>query len=445
MNAIARNTLVRRRFLASLGLGAGAHLLAPMTRGLVSEALGNTPRKRFILFTSSNGFPSFHHAQTARSATDFDLNNVMQPFAPFKRELTIINNLHCPFDVTLHGSNHGGTTNTQSPGARHAQHDIYYTPGGPSIDRFIAQRVGMQDRFSSLLLGPAYSAGGGGTSAACSDGPGKGFSGYAHPMKAYDAIFRGLKPGQSAQDAASLLAQDRSALDAIRADIARLSGTLAGPEKARFDQYLESLRALERQLGAAATTPACKAELPKLGTCVPSKNANDDISREGVASLAQIGVTAMRCGLTHVLHMAILSFGGPQVSFCWIHPITEHNYHHENIRSALDAAALFKHNTWAAIWKGLRDTPEGNGTMADSAVGVYFNVCGGAHHRGSRNMPAVILGNAGGALKTGRYHRFPEGKYATGHLWLTIANAVGVKVDSFGSATHSRGGIPELT
>lgn len=437
----------RRRFVASLGLGAGAYLLTPLSRKLVAEAMGaDKPRKRFILFTSSNGFVRSHYAQTARSETDFDLNAVMQPFAPFKRELSIVQPLHCPFDRTLHGNNFGGLTNMQSPGPRHSTHDIYYTPGGPTIDRFIAKKIGEQDTFSSLYLGPAYSAGGGGPTGACADGAGKGYSGYAHPMKAYEAIFRGGAAGQSSpEETAALLAQNRSALDAIKADVSRLSGALAAPERERMDQYLESLRALERQLGNLAAAGACQAETPKLGSCNKSKPSYETISRENVEALAQIGLNALKCGLTHVLHLTILGFGGPHISYCWIHPTTEHNCHHGNIKSAIDGQGLFKHNTWASVWKGLRETPESGGTMADNAVAVYFNVCGGAHHHGSDSMPAVILGNAGGALRTGRYLSLPSKKYTPGHLWVSIANAVGAKTDTFGSAAHSNGGLPGLS
>jgi hypothetical protein len=55
-----------------------------------------------------------------------------------------------------------------------------------------------------------------------------------------------------------------------------------------------------------------------------------------------------------------------------------------------------------------------------------------------------VLGNAGGALRTGRYLTLPDRKYTPGHLWVSVANAVGVKVDSFGSAAHSTGGLPGL-
>ena len=77
-------------------------------------------------------------------------------------------------------------------------------------------------------------------------------------------------PGRAAGSSRDFVAKDKSILDWLRADAGRLNARLAGPERAKLEQYLESLRSLERQIatrgtaqsvlqeaaGATGTTPA---------------------------------------------------------------------------------------------------------------------------------------------------------------------------------------------
>ena len=93
---------------------------------------------------------------------------------------------------------------------------------------------------------------------------------------------------------------------------------------------------------------------------------------------------------------------------------------------------------------GLRATPEGNGTMLDNSVVMFVNTCGGAHHRGQNNHAVLLIGGAGGALKTGRYLAYPDGKYCISDAYVSLANLLDVSITTFGDPSVCKGPLPGL-
>ena len=61
----------------------------------------------------------------------------------------------------------------------------------------------------------------------------------------------------------------------------------------------------------------------------------------------------------------------------------------------------------ARLAKKLESVPEGDGTMLDNTVIVYVSDGAEGHHSRCWEWPMVVLGNAGGKLKTGRYVDYP--------------------------------------
>ena len=90
----------------------------------------------------------------------------------------------------------------------------------------------------------------------------------------------------------------------------------------------------------------------------------------------------------------------------------------------------------ARTMKALEKIPEGVGTMLDRTVIVYLSDGAETHHSRCYEWPFVVIGNAGGRLKTGRHIQFPNyGR--TSHqtintLFNTLLHAAGKPRDEFG-------------
>src|SRR5438045_5843076 len=185
------HVLGRRTFLAGLGLGAGSPLLGAIFNKMLPEALGapSAIRKRFILFTSGNGFLERFFTFPSRSETDFDLSAAFQPLAPWKSQLVVAHKFFNPYSRASHGNQMATLTVTESP-VKESQ--MRGPPGGISLDRLIAKKIGAKDPFDSTAVG-CVSLREGGTydRALCMSADGKGapFPAIGSPYVAFQRWF----------------------------------------------------------------------------------------------------------------------------------------------------------------------------------------------------------------------------------------------------------------
>ena len=423
----------RRNFLAGLGLGVGSPLLGSIFKSMLPEALGApTTKKRLILYTAANGFLEKFYSCASRSATDFDLSPVFQPLAARKSQMVIMSKFFNPFSKALHGNQHATLTVKESTNPGVAQ--MRGPPGGISIDRFLAKQIGSGDAFSSTASGRGICV--------SADGPGQSFPSISSPGKAFDTYFAAATGGGTMGGGTSLesnFAKNRSFLDVLRGDIGRMNAKLAGPEKAKLDQYLESLRTLEMQLQQRAMAGGC-AKGPR-PTVEPGSAKLGDV----LAAHTDVILAAQKCGLTRISHILFEGMEGPHIVYDWLNdPKNHHDDHH-----AGDMATCQKIATWwmsqiSRMVEGLAATPEGNGTMLDNSIVMFVNTCGGSHHRGQNNHAMLMIGGAGGKLKGGRYLTYPEGQHCMSDVYVSLANLMDVPITTFGEASQCKGPLPGL-
>jgi hypothetical protein len=434
----------RRDFTGALGLGAGAHLLGAVSGRLAPEALGaEGGRKRFILFTHGGGLLEEHYSCPS-SPAGFELNPVMAPLAPFKKDLLVISKLYCPHDRFLHGN--GWATTTMVPKMAGSTDGIWgKPPGGISFDRLLAGEIGKGDPFSSTVQAIAEN----GTSlfpAISADGPGKAFPPIQSPVKAYATYFGqglpGMPAGPSGPPPEKALAQHRSVLDALRGDITRMSGRLAGAERAKLDQYLESLRGLERQLGQVVTGPAACATRPaEPPASLDKMSLNPDV----IAAHVDVMFHAQACGLTRVSHFTLHGNSSPHNFYGWLGDQRGfHNDHHAGDKPMIAKISNWVFTKVAQLAERMAAAREGNGTMLDNSLVAFINVCGGKHHGGQDTYSVITLGQAGGALKTGRVLNYPVRERSLADAYVGFAHALGAPIRTFGDPAHNKGPLPGL-
>ena len=227
------------------------------------------------------------------------------PFAAFesrKDRMLFFNRLYCTGGAhEVGGWSHGGGCRVLTA------HGTGGVPYGPSIDQHIAQVIGRDSVESSIrICVDRHSAATfrgdpdrfrnltGGNFAFGRDSVA---AGYSNPQQLLSDVFRvgeAADPGEP--DVQSSLRP--RVFDAISADIRRLSGSLAGSEKAKMDQFLAEIENF-----------ASRQEARRNLTCdSPGTASVMTDPHEQATFMIRLGSLAMRCGLTNVLSVALGTF-----------------------------------------------------------------------------------------------------------------------------------------
>jgi hypothetical protein len=384
--------------------------LGPVVSRWVKEAKGQViERKQLIVMTAGNGFGHQGMERNSEllttrvaSPNDWDVPAVLAPLAPYKDKLTVCRPFHNPFGENLHG-NGWGTLTCMTP--------VSSSPGGVSLDRWVGLGLGADDAFPSIALGvadkpdrapPCTSA----------DGPRQPFPAIGSPIDAYDSIF-GV--GKAGVDASKILAADRSLLDHLAEDITSAQGQLANPERAKLEQLLTSFRGLEQQLAkkqaafAVRQPPAAPAsDLPKSG-----------LHRDVIRAHSSLLVAAMAFELTHVAHLSLLGFDAHNQGWGMLdipgdaHESLMHKkiagWTDEQYDKAVADILRFEAAELAYIWESLAQFQLAGKPASENTLMAWVNSGGGKHHDGASWHPVIMLGNAGGALRSGQYLEYKPG------------------------------------
>ena len=91
----------------------------------------------------------------------------------------------------------------------------------------------------------------------------------------------------------------------------------------------------------------------------------------------------------------------------------------------------------------LKSFPEGDGTLLDNTVILWSNENSKGWEHNHENMPYVLAGRAGGALRTGRFLQF-DGSMPHQNLLVSLLNAMDVPATTFGRPQSCTGELPGL-
>ena len=430
----------RRNLLKGLSLGASSILLTPALTRWVSEAHGETGalKKNLILLTDGNGW--FHQQSQSRnstsldtavrSPTDWDLPQGLASWQPWKSKVTVCRPFYNPHGRNLHGN--GWSTLTVTPKQEGG-------PSGISLDRMVAKAIGKEDLFDSVAM--AVSVRPGKTPVCMSaDGPGKSFPAFGSPLEAHSALFAGATPQSQ-----KLFEQDQGLLDLMIQDAKRVRMGLGGPERAKLDQLLDSYQDMEKRFKARKAL----ADVPS----APDAEIKNTLQRQTIEAYVDLAAHALAFGLTHVVHLSMLGRDAHNPGWGFLDVPGDAHEHLSHVSNGYDRTSAtqavhkiidFKARMMARLYQKLSELPAGNGSLADHTLIVWINSGGGKHHNGSDHHPVVMLGDAGGAIRAGQYLELPFKTHCISDAFVSIAQAMGLKDESFGDPSRCKGPMSEL-
>lgn len=441
----------RREALKSLGVSAGAALLAPITSRLQAQAAGRPiAAKRFVFVVESNGVRPEQMAPSGVNRkpreqkplngpaefvdvalADRDLPFSLQPIDKWKNKLTIVNGL----SGRICGGGH--SNNFQALGAfgsgRGAKGESKAIEGA-TIDGALARQLG--GIFPHLGLGISKRLENNLVYSISSWGPNQAIPTMCRPDIAYSTLFGSVAEGSAKQE----FAAKANVLDFLREDVKRAQANLAGPEREQFGAYLETFETLrDRQSKLNEIQHTLRAKGP-----TPTDKYRSEVETDRLDAQFDLGAAALICGLTNVLTLSSAAgIGDFDITFSGLgiklgkHGIGHGgSYQGKTWAELYDIIRRYHFDLIAGLCRKLEAVPEGDGTMLDNTVIVYLSDGAESHHSRCWEWPMVVLGDMGGKLRSGRYVDYPgyaqKGHRTTANMYVTLLNLAGVSHDHFG-------------
>jgi len=439
----------RRDFLKTSALGAGAAALTPALGPLFAAAANrNTPR-RFVFIRKSNGIrpheialPSFSTQEKAlddkKEPLQVDLHQHELPgwlsgLDRHKSQMTILQGLSTKMSENGHwsyssvmGAYKSGRNSLS--GIKRATIDFELARLFPSP--FGHVELSLTGNYSSFRSGivAGYSA----------PAPHQRNYCYADPQTAYDELFKSVtNPGA--------VDSDNAMLKFLQNEEAFKSAVLTGPEKLKLSNHVKSIESIrERNRKVGKMSGAIAKHLPEIDAVHADGGANAS-TPEKQAAFTEILIAALMTGLTNVVTYTIDELSTPirgvpgnegdQIS---IHELGHNGGYSgvpaEKIREKLRVGHI---DQVTRIVERLKAEPEGNGTMFDNTMLLYFPENGEGHHSWGTEAPFVIMAGDNCKLDiAGRYIRLPyhatPGHKTLGNWYTTLLNAHGNPVKHYG-------------
>jgi hypothetical protein len=398
--------------------------------------------KRFVVFFSPNGTISGNW-QPEGGERDFALSRILQPLARFRDRIVVI------AGVDQQGAGGDGHQNGMggmltgaplNPGPfQGGGGTAAGWPDGISVDQRIAQVIGRETRLRSLEL--AVQAGRDATNWSRMSylGPNQPLPPQDDPYAVFERLFHFDR---------SRLHWQKSVLGSVMDDYRRLERRLGASDRTKLSSHLEAIREVEARLGVEpkAALAACRA--PELGSRA-DVSANPNFPVVGRLQMDLLAM-ALACDLTRVASLQ-WSRSVSDVKFTWLGAGIDRGHHemsHDGDSNFDTREKLTLINIWYAeqlayLAGRLGSIPEGDSTLLDHTVILWCNELakGNAHSR--VDAPYVLLGGAGGAIRTGRYLDIHD-NVPHNNLLLSLVHAMGIDDTSFGKREWCSGPLTRL-
>jgi hypothetical protein len=431
---ITRKHIKRRTVLKGMGASVGLPLLdamVPAGTALAQTAAAAKPRMIFVYFPHGAVMDKW---TPKKEGADFDFPYILAPLQPFQKQLTLISGLENKSAIAapVHAITPGTWLSCVPP---RISHDPY---GGVTIDQMAAKAIGEDAPLPSLEVATEEQGGEGSCDRnyGCSYGktiafrtPSTPLPMEHNPRKLFQQLFG---QGDTAEERVELTHEDQSVLDLVRHDAADLGRSLGPRDRALLDDYLGTVREIERRVQKIANRDTSKLQLPDAPSGIP--NAFDEHMRLMFDMMA----LALQANLTRVItFMQAAEVSNQPYPFIGIqdafHPLS----HHGNNALKMDRLSRvqrFNTQMFAGFVKKLQQMPNGEGSMLDQSLILFGSNMSNSNMHDHFPLPTAVLGGACGKLKGNRHVRYPD-HTPIANLHVALLNKAGVPTRSVGDST----------
>jgi hypothetical protein len=263
------------------------------------------------------------------------------------------------------------------------------------------------------------------------------------PMEVYPSLaFDSLFENQGSRRTLSIL-------DRVQGQARSLQGQVSHADRARLDEYLTSVREVERRVERTradldrAGARAQDRQRPAALMPRPDNGLPEDI-REHMRLMCDIIALAFQTDKTRVATLLLCrDLSGlfyPFLNVRTAHHPTSHDDHSDDYQRV----TRYYVSQAAYLAGRLAAMREGETTVLDNSCLMFLsNMWSGSRHD-SNKLPLVLVGGLGGTLTTGRvldYTGRGDDDRKLCSLYLSLMNRMGVRAERFGDATHQLAGL----
>jgi Protein of unknown function (DUF1552) len=462
----------RRTILRGAGVALALPWLESLAPKLARAQDAGTVRRRYMPIYLPNGAPELWKPTSQGVGAAWQLSSVLQPFGALKAKMIVLTNLENGTAFNANGGSSVEPSHGRQPGAWLTCIDpgIVRTRLGVSeannisVDQTMAKdaKVAANTPIKSMQVGLStwYSYCDG---QPCSNSrtvswndAGKPMYKSVDPLEVFNKLVSvtttgGTMPDVEAQKRAAL---NKSVLDAVLENATRMQTRLGAADRAKLDEFLTSVRTVEKQATAVSTGMgglACTAiAKPTMAQVLPDKaKQNSATYNKGAHAdvMNDLIVMAFQCDATRI------------ITYMLEDERSEFIYNHVNKRNFTETGSSetagtcpeyhaggqhgsqndFAAITWwnvgkvAALCAKLDAIKEGDRTLLDNCV-IMFGSCMHGSNHACNELPMTLIGSGGGKLKMDQHVVFT--KRWLRDLHYTVMKEVfglsGPGVDDFG-------------
>jgi hypothetical protein len=327
----------------------------------------------------------------------------LAPVNVVREHVNILSGFNAILDGRLNHPHQSGVIAMLTGEAPEEPHDV----PAPTLDILISDAVGNDTRFRSIEMSASGSARHSYSRRSKSNINPAEVSPVALYTRIFGPDFRDPNAAEFVPDPAVMLR--RSVVSAVKDDRTRLEARLGAADRRRLDEYLTSVRQLERQLEVQLSEPpplaACSVPpVPKemeVGSEINSASRNHELMTDVLA-------LALACDQTRVFNM-VFSYGASN-----LHKEGNNTGHHQltheepmDPEQGCQPRATFfvdrSMEAWATFVQKLAAIEEGDGTLLDNTFVLAHSETSFAKVHDVLGLPVMTAGRAGGRVKTGQH------------------------------------------
>jgi hypothetical protein len=436
--------------LKGVGASVGLPLLdamIPAATALAQTAAAPKLRAGFfylphgaIMWNTAHG-PDMDHWTPSGAGAEFRLSPIMEPLEKHKHLVTSFANLENKASQnSVHSVNpatwlSGAKPDLQAPGASMTA----------TIDQIIANRIGQDTTLPSLEVASETTI----QVAACSGGSGGCYYSSTlsfrngtsplpmefNPRKVFAQLFG---EGDTPEERETIAKHTKSILDLISERTNELQRTLSATDRVVLDEYLDTVREIERRVEKAEQRDLSGLTLPE------APIGELDSFDEQVRLMFDLIALAYQANLTRVASYIMVAEGtnrtynhiGIPDAF---HPLSHHANNLERLHK-LVSIQRYHMEVFAEFVDKLATIPDGEGSLLDNSMFLYGSNMSNSDRHNNYPLPNILVGGGCGALEGGQHIALPE-HTSLSNLLLTVLNKAGLELKTFADSSGEIAGV----
>jgi hypothetical protein len=451
---ITKTHVPRRMLLKGLGAAMALPFLDSMTPAFSQSRVARPVRLGFLY--TANGIVGCCDKSPVKNAwtpttagENFALTPTLRPFEPVRDYLNVYSGL-----AQVQGRALG-----DGPGDHARAQATFLTGVHPfktggqdfklaiSADQVAARELGKYTQLASLelCLEPKELAGNCDSGYTCAYMT-MSWAGERTPLPAETVprmVFERLFGDSASTDPAARaerLRSQKSVIDYVKTSLSRLQRDLGTSDNAKLDEYLTSVRDVERRV-TLAENQSGMGDLPRLER--PSSIPGD--YRDYAKLMIDLMVVSWQTDMTRVsslmLNRDFSNHSYPEIGIPDAHHSISHHQGNAERLQKLQKIDVMHSGLVSYMGQRLKATPDGDGTLLDNSVTLYGSGISESNIHTHDDLPILTLGKAGGRLKGNRHLVYPF-ETPLNNLLVNMLDYAGIPdIKTFGDSTGRLAGV----